>query len=227
MTDLSAPCSTPGLSERALAPLPLPPLLPRPRVHPPTPPPSRPSLPITPHPGLAKCVRGTPAPGPPPQPLSFTAHRSPSPQPAGVFGSIVGVGGGVIIVPTIVSACKTIPQRYGGGARNSSSAPTWQRWCPIAPVAAARSAAASASLQRFSAARACPLSSTKRRLPACPPGCLPASSPACLASPCASGSCRAHRWQPSWPPPSAAPTPTALRAAWIWVLPPSSRLPPC
>ena len=30
---------------------------------------------------------------------------------AGVFGSIVGVGGGVIIVPTIVSSCKTIPQR--------------------------------------------------------------------------------------------------------------------
>jgi uncharacterized membrane protein YfcA len=34
---------------------------------------------------------------------------------AGVFGSIVGVGGGVIIVPTIVSACKTIPQRWVGG----------------------------------------------------------------------------------------------------------------
>lgn len=31
---------------------------------------------------------------------------------AGVFGSIVGVGGGVIIVPTIVSSCKTIPQRW-------------------------------------------------------------------------------------------------------------------
>lgn len=34
---------------------------------------------------------------------------------AGVFGSIVGVGGGVIIVPTIVSACKTIPQRVVSG----------------------------------------------------------------------------------------------------------------
>lgn len=30
---------------------------------------------------------------------------------AGVFGSIVGVGGGVIIVPAIVSSCKSIPQR--------------------------------------------------------------------------------------------------------------------
>lgn len=34
---------------------------------------------------------------------------------AGVFGSIVGVGGGVIIVPTIVSACKSIPQRVVSG----------------------------------------------------------------------------------------------------------------
>lgn len=34
---------------------------------------------------------------------------------AGLFGSIVGVGGGVIIVPTIVSACKTIPQRVVSG----------------------------------------------------------------------------------------------------------------
>ena len=31
---------------------------------------------------------------------------------AGNFGSVVGVGGGVVIVPAIVSACKTIPQRY-------------------------------------------------------------------------------------------------------------------
>jgi len=30
---------------------------------------------------------------------------------AGVFGSLVGVGGGVVIVPMIVSACKNIPQR--------------------------------------------------------------------------------------------------------------------
>lgn len=30
---------------------------------------------------------------------------------AGLFGSLVGVGGGVVIVPTIVSACKNIPQR--------------------------------------------------------------------------------------------------------------------
>ncbi|KAL4437313.1 hypothetical protein ABPG75_004452 [Micractinium tetrahymenae] len=34
---------------------------------------------------------------------------------AGVFGSIVGVGGGVVIVPAIVSACKTIPQRVVSG----------------------------------------------------------------------------------------------------------------
>lgn len=32
---------------------------------------------------------------------------------AGIFGALVGVGGGVVIVPTIVSACKNIPQRYG------------------------------------------------------------------------------------------------------------------
>lgn len=31
---------------------------------------------------------------------------------AGLFGSLVGVGGGVVIVPMIVSACKTIPQRW-------------------------------------------------------------------------------------------------------------------
>ena len=31
---------------------------------------------------------------------------------AGVFGSCVGVGGGVLIVPTIVANCKTIPQRW-------------------------------------------------------------------------------------------------------------------
>ena len=30
---------------------------------------------------------------------------------AGVFGSIVGVGGGVIIVPAIVANCRNIPQR--------------------------------------------------------------------------------------------------------------------
>ena len=30
---------------------------------------------------------------------------------AGIFGALVGVGGGVVIVPTIVSACKNIPQR--------------------------------------------------------------------------------------------------------------------
>lgn len=34
---------------------------------------------------------------------------------AGVFGATVGVGGGVIIVPAIVSACKTIPQRLVSG----------------------------------------------------------------------------------------------------------------
>jgi hypothetical protein len=31
---------------------------------------------------------------------------------AGLFGSLVGVGGGVLVVPTIVAACKSIPQRY-------------------------------------------------------------------------------------------------------------------
>ena len=30
---------------------------------------------------------------------------------AGLFGSVVGVGGGVVIVPLIVSACRNIPQR--------------------------------------------------------------------------------------------------------------------
>jgi len=30
---------------------------------------------------------------------------------AGIFGSLVGVGGGVIITPMIVNICKTIPQR--------------------------------------------------------------------------------------------------------------------
>lgn len=30
---------------------------------------------------------------------------------AGIFGSLVGVGGGVIITPMIVNVCKTIPQR--------------------------------------------------------------------------------------------------------------------
>jgi uncharacterized membrane protein YfcA len=30
---------------------------------------------------------------------------------AGLFGSVVGVGGGVVIVPMIVGACRSIPQR--------------------------------------------------------------------------------------------------------------------
>lgn len=34
---------------------------------------------------------------------------------AGLFGSIVGVGGGVLIVPMIVSACRSIPQRVVSG----------------------------------------------------------------------------------------------------------------
>ncbi|KAL4855886.1 putative membrane transporter protein [Chlorella vulgaris] len=34
---------------------------------------------------------------------------------AGLFGSVCGIGGGVIIVPAIVSACKTIPQRLVSG----------------------------------------------------------------------------------------------------------------
>jgi uncharacterized membrane protein YfcA len=33
---------------------------------------------------------------------------------AGLFGSVVGVGGGVVIVPVIVNACRTIPQRQAG-----------------------------------------------------------------------------------------------------------------
>lgn len=31
---------------------------------------------------------------------------------AGVFGSFVGVGGGVLIVPLLTGACKGLPQRY-------------------------------------------------------------------------------------------------------------------
>ena len=31
---------------------------------------------------------------------------------AGVFGSFVGVGGGVLIVPLLTGACKALPQRY-------------------------------------------------------------------------------------------------------------------
>ncbi|GAB4821436.1 hypothetical protein N2152v2_008482 [Parachlorella kessleri] len=34
---------------------------------------------------------------------------------AGLFGSVVGVGGGVVIVPMIVSACRSIPQRVVSG----------------------------------------------------------------------------------------------------------------
>eukprot|EP00884_Botryococcus_braunii_P003258 jgi/Botrbrau1/12933/Bobra.92_1s0013.1 len=34
---------------------------------------------------------------------------------AGLFGSLVGVGGGVLVVPTIVAACKSIPQRLVSG----------------------------------------------------------------------------------------------------------------
>ncbi len=33
---------------------------------------------------------------------------------AGVFGSFVGVGGGVLIVPLLTGACKALPQRYAG-----------------------------------------------------------------------------------------------------------------
>lgn len=31
---------------------------------------------------------------------------------AGVFGSFVGVGGGVLIVPMLTGACKALPQRF-------------------------------------------------------------------------------------------------------------------
>ena len=33
---------------------------------------------------------------------------------AGVFGSFVGVGGGVLIVPLLTGACKALPQRCAG-----------------------------------------------------------------------------------------------------------------
>lgn len=55
-----------------------------------------------------------PIPLPPPAPAQHTPPPAPPRVPAGVFGSIVGVGGGVIIVPTIVTACRSIPQRRAG-----------------------------------------------------------------------------------------------------------------
>lgn len=41
------------------------------------------------------------------------AHRLSVPVGllAGVFGSFVGVGGGVLIVPLLTGACKALPQR--------------------------------------------------------------------------------------------------------------------
>jgi hypothetical protein len=44
-------------------------------------------------------------------PATITSAQSFILCAAGLFGSVCGVGGGVIIVPAIVSACKTIPQR--------------------------------------------------------------------------------------------------------------------
>lgn len=57
---------------------------------------------------------------PPPKisPEILEKARSMSPRvgfAAGLYGALVGVGGGVIIVPWIVNACKTIPQRLVSG----------------------------------------------------------------------------------------------------------------
>jgi uncharacterized membrane protein YfcA len=47
-----------------------------------------------------------------PQVLAKARRMSPGTGlVAGLFGSVVGVGGGVVIVPLIVSACRNIPQR--------------------------------------------------------------------------------------------------------------------
>lgn len=59
---------------------------------------------------------GSGAPGPDAAQLAAAMRKArwisgPVGALAGVFGSCVGVGGGVIIVPVIVNACKTIPQR--------------------------------------------------------------------------------------------------------------------
>ena len=77
---------------------------------------------------LAQCSRGSgpaaaarslataPPPGVSASVLAKARRISPSVGLlAGAFGSVVGVGGGVIIVPTIVNACKTIPQRLVSG----------------------------------------------------------------------------------------------------------------
>lgn len=63
---------------------------------------------------LASAPRGTAAVMP--EILSKARRMSPPVGfAAGIFGSLVGVGGGVVIVPTIVSACKNIPQRLVSG----------------------------------------------------------------------------------------------------------------
>ena len=51
-----------------------------------------------------------------PEPLRKARRMAPTVGfMAGVFGATVGVGGGVVIVPAIVNACKTIPQRVVSG----------------------------------------------------------------------------------------------------------------
>lgn len=53
---------------------------------------------------------------PDPEPLRKARRMAPTVGLiAGVFGATVGVGGGVVIVPAIVNACKTIPQRVVSG----------------------------------------------------------------------------------------------------------------
>lgn len=43
---------------------------------------------------------------------------------AGAFGSLVGIGGGVLIAPIIINACRTIPQRVVSGTSLAAVATT-------------------------------------------------------------------------------------------------------
>ena len=58
------------------------------------------------------------------------AHRLSIPVGllAGVFGSFVGVGGGVLIVPLLTGACKGLPQRYAQVTREpaKNAQVTWE-----------------------------------------------------------------------------------------------------
>lgn len=73
---------------------------------------------------------GSAAPGPEAAQLAAAVRKArwisgPVGALAGVFGSCVGVGGGVIIVPVIVNACKTIPQRCALPAASPARAAAW------------------------------------------------------------------------------------------------------